>query len=160
MFDLKYQLALVDYFGINRGYNGGGSMGLASYDSTKRYIKLIEDFFQGEKALRFSKVTNRIHIDCNWKEIKEGEYLVFEAYAALDPETYDKIFNDRLLKKYLVALIKRQWGANMAKYDGVQLPGGIVMKGGQIYSEAVAEIAAIETEVLNSYELPASFFLG
>jgi len=160
MFDLKYQLALVDYFGINRGYNGGGSMGLASYDSTKRYIKLIEDFFQGEKALRFSKVTNRIHIDCNWKELKAGDYLVLEAYAALDPNIYEKIFNDRLLKKYLVALIKRQWGANMAKYDGVQLPGGIVMKGGQIYAEAVNEITAIEAEVLNSYELPASFFLG
>jgi hypothetical protein len=160
MFDLKYQLALVDYFGINRGMNGGGSMGLASYHSTKQYIKLIEDFFQGEKAIRFSKVTNRIHIDGSLSDIIVGDYIVFETYAALDPEEYTKIFNDRLLKKYLTALIKRQWGANMAKYDGVQLPGGIVMKGGQIYAEAVSEIAAIENEFITSHELPVNFFVG
>lgn len=160
MFDLKYQLALVDYFGINRGMNGGNSMGLASYHSTKQYIKLIEDFFQGEKALRFSKVTNRIHIDGGWSELNVGDYIVIEAYASLDPNQYTKIFNDRMLKRYLTALIKRQWGANMAKYDGVQLPGGIVMKGGQIYAEAVAEIQAIETEFYNSHELPVNFFVA
>ena len=160
MFDLKYQLALVDYFGINRGFNGGGSMGLGSYNSTKQYIKLIEDFFQGEKAVRFSKVTNRINIDANWDELKNMEYLVFETYAALDPDTYTKIYNDRLLKKYVTALIKKQWGSNMAKYDGVQLPGGIVMKGGQIYAEAVEEIKEIEFEFKSAYELPCDFFLG
>jgi hypothetical protein len=160
MFDLKYQLALVDYFGVNRGMNGGNSLGLASYHSTKQYIKLIEDFFQGEKALRFSKVTNRIHIDGGWDELVVGDYIVIEAYAALDPNQYTKIFNDRMLKRYLTALIKRQWGANMAKYDGVQLPGGIVMKGGQIYAEAVAEIQQLEAEFYNSQELPVNFFVG
>lgn len=160
MFDLKYQLALVDYFGINRGFNGGGSMGLGSYHSTKSYIKLIEDFFQGEKALRFSKVTNRLHIDCNWKELAQTKFIVIEAYAALDPDQYTEIYNDRLLKKYLTALIKRQWGINMAKYDGVQLPGGIVMKGGQIYTEAMQELQAVEQEFYSSYELPVNFFMG
>lgn len=160
MFDLRYQLALTDYFGINRGYNGGGNMGLASWHSTKSYIKLIEDFFQGEKALRFSKVTNRIHIDCDWKELRDVKFIVIEAYAALDPEVYNEIYNDRLLKKYVTALIKRQWGTNMAKYDGVQLPGGIVMKGSQIYAEAIEEIREIELDFKNSYELPVSFFVA
>jgi hypothetical protein len=160
MFDLKYQLALVDYFGINRGFNGGGSMGLGSYHSTKAYIKLIEDFFQGEKAIRFSKVTNRLNIDGSWTELSKAKYIVLETYAALDPETYPEIFKDRLLKKYLTALIKRQWGTNMMKYDGVQLPGGIVMKGSTIYAEAVQELQAIELEMLNSYELPVNFFIG
>lgn len=160
MFDIKYQLALVDYFGINRGFNGGGSMGLGSYHSTKAYIKMIEDFFQGEKALRFSKVTNRIHIDANWEELKQTKFLVFETYASLDPDTYPKIYSDRLLKKYVTALIKRQWGANMSKYDGVQLPGGVVMKGSQIYAEAVEEIAMIEADFKTAYELPCDFFLG
>lgn len=160
MFDLKYQLALVDYFGINRGFNGGGSMGLGSYHSTKAYIKLIEDFFQGEKALRFSKVTNRLQIDANWSELSKAKYIVIEAYAALDPDTYTEIYNDRLLKKYLTSLIKRQWGMNMSKYDGVQLPGGIVMKGGQIYAEALQEIAAIEQEFYMTHELPVNFFIG
>jgi hypothetical protein len=160
MFDLKYQLALVDYFGVNTSVGNGHSMGLAAYDSTKRYIKLIEDFFQPEKALTFSKVTGRIHIDGDLSIMNPGDYVILQTYVAIDPEEYVKIYNDRLLKKYVTALIKRQWGANMAKYDGVQLPGGITLKGAQIYSEAVAEITQIENELIQSHELPVDFFVG
>jgi hypothetical protein len=160
MFDIRYQLALTDYFGINRGLAGTPSMGLASYDASKRYIKLIQDFFQPEKPIRFSKVTNRIHIDGTMSDVQEGVYAIIEAYVSLDPEKYTEIYNDRLLKKYVTALIKRQWGANMAKYDGVQLPGGITLKGAQIYAEAQQEIMAIELELLNSYELPIDFSMG
>jgi hypothetical protein len=161
MFDIRYQLALTDYFGINRNLSGVYSMGLASYDSTKRYIKLIEDLFQPEKAVVFSKVTNKLYLNTDWaKEMTVGDYLVIQAYAALDPEQYTEIFNDRYLKRYVAALIKRQWGSNMSKFDGVALPGGVVMRGGQIYAEAVQEIAQIEQDVLRSYELPVDFMTG
>jgi hypothetical protein len=160
MFDIRYQLALTDYFGINRGLAGTPSMGVASYDSAKKYIKLIQDFFQPEKPIRFNKVTNRIHIDGTMSDVKPGVYAIIEAYVALDPETYGEIYNDRLLKKYVTALIKKQWGSNMAKYDGVQLPGGITLKGSQIYAEAIQEILEIENEMLTSYELPIDFSLG
>ena len=89
-----------------------------------------------------------------------GQYIVLEAFVLLDPEKYTEIYNDRLLKKYLTALIKRQWGANMAKYDGVQLPGGITLKGAAIYQEAQAELQAIESEMLTAYELPIDFMVG
>jgi hypothetical protein len=160
MFDIRYQLALTDYFGINRGLAGTPSLGVASYDSAKRYIKLIQDFFQPEKPIRFSKVTNRIHIDGTMSDVQEGVHAIIEAFVLLDPEKYKEIYNDRLLKKYLTALIKRQWGSNMAKYDGVQLPGGITLKGAQIYAEAQQEILALENELLNSYELPIDFSMG
>ena len=160
MFDIRYQLALSDYFGINRGLNASVSQGLASYDSTKRYINLIEDFFQPEKAIRFSKVTNKLHIDMNWGEITTDEYIVIETYAALDPETYGEIYNDRLLKEYLTALIKKQWGSNLSKYDGVQMPGGVVLRGGQIMAEADAEIQRIEMKFYSQYELPVDFMTG
>ena len=161
MFDVRYQLALSDYFGVNRNLGGNASMGLAAYDSTKRYIKLIEDMFQPEKALTFSKVTNRLYLDMKWSnEVKVGDWIVIQAYAALDPEKFTEIFNDRYLKRYVTALIKRQWGANMSKFDGVALPGGIVMRGAQIHSEAVSEIAAIEQEMIYNYELPVDFMTG
>lgn len=161
MFDVRYQLALTDYFGINRNLSGTYSMGLASYDSTKRYIQLIQDMFQPEKAIEFSKVTNRLYLDMNWsEEAKAGNWICILAYAALDPEKYTEIFNDRYLKRYLTALIKRQWGSNLSKFDGVALPGGVVMRGGQIYTEAVNELARIEEDVLRSYELPVDFMTG
>ena len=161
MFDIRYQMALTDYFGINRNLSGVYSMGLASYDSTKRYIKLIEDLFQPEKAIVFSKVTNRLYLNMNWEqEATVGDYIAIQAYASLDPEKYTEIFNDRYLKRYLTALIKRQWGANMSKFDGVALPGGVTLRGSQIYMEAEAEISRIEQEVLYNYELPVDFMQG
>lgn len=163
MFDIRYQLALTDYFGINRGLNGSQSTPLAGYHVTMSYISLLEQFFSPEKTIRFSKVTNKIYLDAltkNSADLPAGYYIVLEAYAALDPEIHTKIYNDRMLKKYVTALIKRQWGANMLKYDGVQLPGGITFKGQQIYQDAIAEIAAIEQEFENAYELPIDFVIG
>jgi hypothetical protein len=125
------------------------------------YISLLEQFFTPEKSVRFNKVTGRIYIDALANsDLPAGYFLVIEAYAMLDPEIYTKIYNDRLLKKYVVALIKRQWGANMMKYDGVQLPGGITFKGAQIYQEASNELLAVEQEMLRSYELPVDFMMG
>jgi hypothetical protein len=161
MFDVRYQLALTDYFGINRGLNGSQSTPLAGYHVTMSYISLLEQFFTPEKSVRFNKVTGRIYIDALANsDLPAGYFLVIEAYAMLDPEIYTKIYNDRLLKKYVVALIKRQWGANMMKYDGVQLPGGITFKGAQIYQEASNELLAVEQEMLRSYELPVDFMMG
>lgn len=160
MFDVRYQLALTDYFGINRGLNGSQSTPLAGYQTTMSYISLLEQFFSPEKSIRFSKVTNRIYIDALGQDIVVGQYVVIEAFAMLDPDVYPKIYNDRLLKKYLIALIKRQWGANMSKYDGVQLPGGITFKGAEMYREAVAEIMAIENEFYLTHELPNDFMIG
>ena len=160
MFDVKYQMALTDYFGINRGLQGNTSIPLAGYDSTMQYISLIEQFFDPEKAIRFSKVTDKIYIDGDMVGIAAGEYVIVEAYAVLDASDYPKIYNDRLLKKYVTALIKKQWGANMSKYDGVQLPGGITFKGALIYQEAMNELNFIEQELRDSYELPVNFMLG
>ena len=162
MFDIRYQLALTDYFGINRGLNGSQSTPLAGYHVTMSYISLLEQFFSPEKSIRFSKVTNKIYIDPLGPstDLPVGHYIVVEAFASLDPDIHTKIYNDRMLKKYITALIKRQWGANMLKYDGVQLPGGISFKGQQIYQDAIAEIVAIEQEFERSYELPIDFMIG
>jgi len=160
MFDIRYQLALTDYFGINRGLASQASLGLPQYSATKRYINLVEQFFAPEKSIRFSKVKNRIYIDGSMEELSAGAVMVIEAYAALDPNKYNEIYDDRLLKKYVTALIKRQWGANMSKFDGVQLPGGITTRGGAIMQEAMQEIQNIEQELVSTHELPSDFFIG
>ena len=161
MFDVRYQMALSDYFGINTGLGYQSSLGLASFDSAKRYISMIEDFFQPEKEVRFSKVTNRLLIDSELdKTTSAGNYLIIEAYAALDPEKFGQIYNDRILKKYVTALIKKQWGSNLSKFAGVQLPGGVQLNGPQIYAEAVSEIQVIEQEFYSQYELPIDFLMA
>lgn len=161
MFDVRYQMALTDYFGINTNLMSSRNMGLAQYDSTKRYINLIQDLFQPEKTIRFSKVTNKLHAEMNWKqELTPGSKIMIEAYVALDPNKFTEIYNDRLLKKYVTALIKRQWAMNMSKFGGIQLPGGVSLRGPELYAEAVNEIMLIEQQVQLEYELPINFMMG
>jgi hypothetical protein len=161
MFDVRYQMALTDYFGINTNLMSSRNMGLAQYDSTKRYINMIQDMFQPEKTVRFSKVTNKLHIEMNWKqELINNANIMIEAYVLLDPEKFTEIYNDRLLKKYITALIKRQWAMNMSKFGGVQLPGGVTLRGPELYAEAQQEIMQIEQQVQLEYELPINFMVG
>jgi len=161
MFDVRYQMALMDYFGINRGLGGNSSMGLARYDSTKRYISLLTDFFQPEKNIRFSKVTNKLHIDMNWgQELNAGESLIIDAYVKLDPNTFPEIWNDRHLKRYFTALVKRQWGQNLSKFQGVQLPGGVSFNGDQLIAQGEEEVLRIREEMKSEVELPIDFMTG
>jgi len=161
MFNVKYQMSLNDYFGVNRSTNYGESMGLASFDSTKRFISLVEQMFNPEKNFRFSKVTNKLYIDMDWSsDVGAGDFIVFEAYSLLSANTFSEIFNDRLLKEYVTSLIKRQWGSNLSKFEGVQLPGGVTIRGADLYREAQEEVQRIEERVLLEYELPPDFMVG
>jgi len=161
MFDVRYQMSLHDYFGINRNIHWGAALGVSSYDSTKRFISLIEQLFEPEKQIRFNKASNKLYIDMDWSEdITVDEFLLIEAYSKLDASTYTEIYNDKLLKEYVTALIKRQWGQNLSKFEGVQLPGGATLRGAEILSEANEEIQRIEEKVQLEYELPINFSIG
>jgi len=161
MFDVRYQMALMDYFGINRGLGFNSSMGLARYDSTKRYISMIQDFFQPEKMIRFNRVTNKLNLDADWKnDIVVNKYLLIEAYVEIPSGTYSEVFNDIWLKRYVTAQIKKQWGSNMSKFEGVQLPGGVSLRGGEMVSEAREELEKLEEELRLTYEDPIDFMTG
>ena len=160
MFDVRYQMALHDYFGINRGLGYNSSMGLARYDATKRHINMIEDFFQPEKMIRFNKVTDKLHIDGRREDLKVDNYIIVEAMVAVPSGTFLQVFADIWLKKYLTSQIKLQWGSNMSKFDGVQLPGGVSLRGGDLVSEAKEEIKELEAELQLTYELPINFDIG
>ena len=160
MFDVRYQMALSDYFGINRGLGFNSSMGLASYDSTKRYINLIQDFFQPEKMIRFNKVSNRVHLDMDKDDLDVGNFLILETFVKTPSATFSEIFDDIWLKKYLTSLIKKQWGSNLSKFEGVQLPGGVSLRGDAISAEANEEILRLEEELSLTYELPINFDIG
>ena len=155
MFDVRYQMALNDFFDLS----GNGSV--QEYALTRSYINMLNDMLNPERMIRFHRVTNRLYIDMKWSEIVgEGEYIVYEGWKILDPDTYTEIYDDRLLKEYVTALIKRQWGQNLSKFDNIQLPGGVTFNGGEIYSQADEEVKKIEEEVELKYELPTDFFTG
>ena len=97
----------------------------------------------------------------SWKtQCKIGEFMLFEGYRVLDAELYGEIYNDRLLKAFCTAKIKEQWGLNLSKFNGVALPGGVTLNGGEILSSAKQEIETLEQQVQNKFELPPQFFVG
>ena len=100
-------------------------------------------------------------IEIDWEaNLSGGDHIIVEGYQTLDPDTYTDVYNDRFLKKYSTALIKRQWGLNLIKFEGMQLPGGVTLNGRQIYDDAVQDIEKIEEEMQLTYEMPPHFFVG
>jgi hypothetical protein len=109
---------------------------------------------------RFNKRQDRLYIDIDVNRIHEDSYLVIDCYRALDPQTWTDVYNDSFLKKYVTALIKRQWGQNLIKFNNVQLPGGVSLNGRQIYEDAVKEIEDLERKMISDYETPPLDMIG
>ena len=111
--------------------------------------------------MRFNQHDNRLYIDMDWEnDLSVGEYLVIECYRKLNPTEYTDIFNDIYLKRYVTALFKKQWGANLSKFNGVTMLGGVSLNGQQIYTEALADIEKLEQEIRSTYELNPAIMMG
>ena len=153
MFSIKYQLFLNDLYYFN-------SVELLQYSMTKTYLEDIDFLLTTDKQVRFNKRQDRLYLDIDWKAQTAGDYIVLDCYRALDPASFTQVYNDSFLKKYLTALIKRQWGQNLIKFNGVKLPGGIELNGRQIYDDAEKELADIQSRMAMDYELPPYDFIG
>ena len=154
LFDVRYQLRLNDLYDFS-------STSIINYDLVLRHLDFLDHILVGEKPLRFNQHDNRLYIDMDWSEdLQVGEYLVIEAYRKLDPTVYTDVFNDIYLKRYVTALFKKQWGANLSKFNGVTMIGGVTLNGQQIYSEALTDIEKLEQEIRSSYELNPAMMIG
>ena len=146
LFDVRYQMRLNDLYDFS-------STSIVNYDVVLRHLDFLDHVLVGEKPLRFNQLDNRLYIDMDWKnDLQIGEYLVIECYRKLDPETYTDIYNDIYLKRYVTALIKRQWGINLSKFNGVTMVGGVTLNGGDILREAQQDIEKLEIEIRTTYE--------
>lgn len=152
-FDVRYQMALNDLYDLT-------AVELAPYVMTMQYFQLIEELIVGNQPVRYNRHNNVLHIDMNWNRVTAGEWLVIEAYGVLDPEAVTDAWNDRWLKQYATALIKRQWGENLTKFVGVKLPGGAMFNGERILNDAQAEIEKLEEEMIFKYSGPLEFYSG
>ena len=130
------------------------STSIVNYDVVLRHLDFLDHVLVGEKPLRFNQHDNRLYIDMDWtNDLQVGEYLVIECYRKLDPDSYTDIYNDIYLKKYVTeALIKRQWGANLSKFEGVTMIGGVTLRGADIYQQAQDEIEKLEENIRTTYE--------
>jgi hypothetical protein len=154
---LKYQVAMSDL------QHAGTFFGdLQYYEQLGQYISTLDMILTGRTITEYQRRGNRLHIFGEWwdKEIKEGDWLLVEAYVTIDPNTQTSIYNDRFIKDYTTVLIKERWGQNMSKFEGMQLPGGVMMSGTRLISEALDEKEALYNRMRDEYEPMPSFFVG
>jgi hypothetical protein len=118
------------------------------------HLGIISEMLVGMPLIRYSRHKDRLYVDIDWNKVVVGNYLLIQAYEVVDPDTFTDAWGDRWLAKYATALIKKQWGSNLTKFSGLQLPGGVTFNGEKIYDDADAEVQRIEEEMINSNSLP------
>ena len=155
LFDVRYQLHLNDLFDLS-------STSVIQYEMAMTNLDFLQHILIGESPIRFNQHQNRLYIDADWKEDFVGgeDYIVIHCWRKLDPTTYTDIYDDIFLKRYATALIKKQWGANLSKFEGVALLGGVTMNGATIYSQADEEIQRLEEEIKLAYDMQPMMAMG
>jgi len=142
LFNLRYQITLNEIYDWAHGT-------FANYYMSMERIALMQELFVGKQLIRFNRHTDRLYIDMDWENdiTADGDYLIIECYRKIDPTSYTDIYDDIYLKRYATALIKKQWGANLSKFGGVAMLGGVTMNGETIYSQAIEEIQKLEDKI-------------
>jgi len=153
LFNIRYQIALNDLYTLT-------SVSMVPYYMALSHVQFLEQMLVGQQPIRYNRHVNRFYIDTDWKIINTGDFVIVEAYEVVEPNTFTKTWGDRWLARYAAALIKQQWGSNLKKYQGMQLPGGLTFNGQQIYNEATEERKELEAEMISSYSLPITDMIG
>lgn len=153
IFNIRYQIALNDLYTLT-------SVSMVPYYMAMQHIATVADLLVGQQPIRYSRHKDRLYVDMDWSKVTVGEFLLVQAYEIVDPDVYTDAWSDRWLALYATALIKRQWGNNLKKFTGMQLPGGVSFNGQQIYDEAVQEIKDLEADMVTNLSMPAMHMIG
>ena len=158
MWDIRYQMRLSDLTTFG-SYLGGYQ--LLTYEMRMKHLQLIEELLTGEIPVRYNRHKNRLYIDWDWpNDAVEGEFIVIEATKIIDPTLFGDVYNDRWLKEFATALLKEQWGINLSKFEGVQLPGGVTLNGRAILEDARTEIERLKEQLSLQYEMPVDMMMS
>ena len=153
LFNIRYQLFLNDLYAF-------GSIDLLQYSMVQTKLEDITFLLNPDVRYRFNIRQDRLYIDVDWAQINKDDYFVIDCFRILDPEDFTQVYNDQFLKRYFTALCKKQWGQNLIKFQGVQLPGGIQLNGRQIYDDGVAELTELKAKMSSDYEMPPLDMIG
>ena len=153
LFNIRYQIALNDLYTLT-------AYSMIPYYMAMQHLALISEFLVGQQPIRYSRHRDRLHVDTKWDNYNVGDFLLIEAYEVLDPDTFPEVWSDRWLQNYCTQKIKYQWGSNLTKFIGMQLPGGIQFNGEKIMNDAKEEIAKMEQDMILNYSLPVADMIG
>jgi len=122
---------------------------------------MLEETFVGKQPIRYNRHNDRVYIDTSWTDkIPVGDYIILDSYQVIDPDVNTDMYSDRWLLRYTTQVFKRQWGENLKKFEGLQMPGGLTFNGQKIWEEAQEAIMKLEDEMISSYSLPVHDMIG
>lgn len=153
LFDIRYQIAMSDLYTLN-------NVSLVPYYMAREHLSLISEILVGQQPIRYSRHRDKLYIDMTWNASVRGRYLLVEAYQVIDPEEFTDVWSDRWLQNYVTEQFKYQWGSNLTKFTGVNLPGGVQFNGDRILTDAQQAIEKMEQEMISAYSLPVLDFYG
>lgn len=154
LFSWNYQFLMNDLSWLS-------SSSVVSYFLTRSHMEMLNDLFIGDVMLRFNRYSGNLYLDLDWRmDVHPGDWVVVEAQRVLDPSSYSAIWGDRFLRDYATALTKKQWGQNLVKYEGIQMPGGVTLNGRAIYDEGTREASTLEEQIQAKFELPPEFIVA
>ena len=153
MFDLRYQLRLNDLYDLS-------ATNILYYEMVQQHITMMDNILVGQVPIRYKQHMNRLYLDADIESLNANEYIIIECHRKIDPTDFTDIYNDMYLKRYATALIKKQWGSNLSKFNGVQMLGGVTMNGADIYSQAIDEIQRLEEQIQLAFETPVDYMVG
>lgn len=154
LFNVRYQIHLNDLYDLLQA-------SIVPYTMAMTHINMLEETFVGKQPIRYNRHTNKVFIDTDWSEkIPVDSYIILDSYQIIDPDVNTDMYSDRWLLRYTTALFKRQWGENLKKFEGLQMPGGLTFNGQKIWEESMEEIRKLEDEMISSYSLPVHDMIG
>ena len=153
LFNIRYQIALNDLYTLT-------AYSMIPYYMTMQHLALISEFLVGQQPIRYSRHRDRLFIDTKWSNYNIGDFILVEAYEVLDPDTFPDVWSDRWLQNYCTEKIKYQWGSNLTKFTGMQLPGGVQFNGEKIMNDSKEAIEAMEKDMILNYSLPVMDMVG
>lgn len=155
----QYQSAVFGELGFT-STSGSCNYQLSDYAISMQNLSNIDMVLANYPTIRYSMHSNKLFIEDDISRFKVGSNLGYEAYVAINPTAFVSVWNDMWLKSFSIALIGRQWGDNLSKFQQVELPGGITLNGDAIYDKYNTRITELKEEMETTYSFPPDFMIG
>ena len=153
LFNIRYQIALNDLYTLT-------SVSMVPYYMVMEHLALITEMLVGKQPIRYNRHQNKLYVDMDWNTLRDGEFILVQAYEVVDPELFSDVWADRWLQNYTTQKFKYQWGTHLTKFTGLQLPGGVQFNGEKILDDAERTLDKMEQEMISSYSLPVLDMVG
>jgi hypothetical protein len=134
--------------------------GLAPYAMMMQYRATIDNLINGSDAIDFNWSEGIVRINTSWSKFSLGDIIMLDAVVAIDETVNPRFWANEWLRDYARWLVQFQWGSNLIKFTGVELPGGVVLNGDKLYEEAKAALQLMNDKLLSEAQLPPDFEVG